>query len=94
MIEAELPGVNQDTLDIFVTGDKHLSIKGERKPQAADQGLWHRQERATGTFARTLTLPFEVDGDRVEAKLENGVLTLRLAKHQAAKPRKINVKAE
>jgi HSP20 family protein len=94
VVEAELPGINQEALEIFVTGDNELTIKGERKPGAPENGVWHRQERVSGTFTRTLTLPFEVDRDRVEARLENGVLMLKLAKHYSAKPRKINVKAE
>jgi HSP20 family protein len=93
-VEAELPGVDQNTLDILVTGDNQLTIKGERKPPVPEKGVWHRQERSFGQFTRSLTLPFEVDRDHVDARLENGVLILKLAKHYNAKPRKINVKAE
>ena len=56
--------------------------------------MWHRQERNFGQFTRTLTLPFAVDADKVEARLENGVLRIKLAKHESARPRKIEVKAE
>jgi HSP20 family protein len=56
-------------------------------------GAWHRQERGQGNFVRTLTLPTQVDAEKVEAKLEHGVLQLRLPKHEAAKPRKIVVKS-
>jgi HSP20 family protein len=58
------------------------------------KGIWHRQERGFGTFSRTLTLPFPVDPDKVDARLENGVLRVNLAKHESARPRKIQVKAE
>jgi len=91
-VEAELPGLNQDNLEILVEGDQ-LTVRGERKP-ATDEGRWHRQERAFGRFQRTLTLPVAVDADKVEARLEQGVLTLTLPKSEAAKPRKIAVKAE
>lgn len=93
-LEAELPGVEFKDLEIYVSGGNELTLKGERKPSVPEQGVWHRQERTFGVFSRSLTLPFPVDADKVEARLENGVLHIRLAKHEAAKPRKINVKAE
>jgi HSP20 family protein len=93
-VEAELPGVTQDNLEIYVTRGNQLTIKGERRPSVAEKGIWHRQERGHGTFVRVLTLPFAVNRDEVEARLENGVLAVKLAKHEAARPRKITVKAE
>jgi len=93
-VEAELPGLNLSDLEIFVAAANQLSLKGERKPVVPTQGVQHRQERGFGKFARTLTLPFPVDANKVEAKLENGVLQLKLAKHESAKPRKIVVKGE
>ena len=92
-VEAELPGLNLNDLEIFVTGNNQLTIKGERKPQLPEGGVRHRQERAHGTFVRVLTLPFPVDADKVDARFENGVLLVRLPKHEAAKPRKITVKS-
>jgi HSP20 family protein len=93
-VEAELPGLDLKDLEIYVTGGNQLTIKGERKQPAPDKGVWHRQERGFGAFSRSLTLPFNVDADRVEARFENGVLQVKLAKHESAKPRKITVKAE
>ena len=93
-LEAELPGVEFKDLEIYVTGGHELTLKGERRPVTPDGGIWHRQERSFGAFSRTLTLPFAVDPDKVDARLENGVLTIKLAKHESAKPRKIAVKAE
>jgi HSP20 family protein len=93
-VEAELPGLNLNDLEIFVTGGNQLTIKGERKRPEGVRGVWHRQERGFGSFVRTLTLPFAVDADKVNARLENGVLLVQLAKHASAKPRKIPVKAE
>ena len=55
--------------------------------------VWHRQERGAGNFTRTLTLPTMVDANKVEAKYENGVLWLTLPRSEAAKPRKIEIKA-
>lgn len=93
-VEAELPGLDMKDLEIYVTGGNQLTIKGERKQPVIEKGVWHRQERGSGSFSRTLTLPFPVDADHVEARFENGVLHVKLAKHESAKPRKITVKAE
>jgi HSP20 family protein len=80
-------------LEIYVTGQNQLTIKGERKPPLVEKGTLHRQERGFGTFVRGLTLPAPVDENKVEARFESGVLSIRLAKHEAAKPRKIEIKA-
>jgi HSP20 family protein len=93
-VEAELPGVELKDLEITVTGGNQLTVKGERRPLTPEKGVWHRQERGFGPFSRSLALPFHVDAEKVEARLENGVLTVRLAKHESARPRKITVKAE
>jgi HSP20 family protein len=90
--EAELPGLTHDDIEVFVEGDQ-LTLRGERKP-AEQEGRWHRQERGYGKFERTFTLPVQVNADQVQARLEQGVLTLTLPKSEAARPRKIAVKAE
>jgi HSP20 family protein len=92
--EAELPGLKLQDLEIYVTGPDQLTIKGNRKPVGPEKAVWHRQERGFGEFTRILTLPVPVDADQVEARLEHGVLTLRMAKSAEAKPKKIAVKAE
>lgn len=93
-VEAELPGLNLEDLEIYVTGGNQLTLKGDRKQTTAEKGVWHRQERGYGAFTRVLTLPFNVDADKVDARFENGVLLVQLAKHESAKPRKITVRAE
>jgi HSP20 family protein len=93
-VQAELPGLDLKDLEIYVTGGNTLTLKGSRTPTSPEKGVWHRQERVFGQFERPLTLPFIVDPDKVEARFENGVLTVKLAKHESARPRKINVKAE
>jgi HSP20 family protein len=93
-VEAELPGLDLKDLEIYVTGGNQLTLKGERKPCGAEKGVWHRQERTFGKFSRSLTLPFNVDADKVDARFENGVLLVKLPKHESAKPRKIQVKGE
>lgn len=92
--EAELPGLKLPDLEITVTGDNELALKGKREPTAPEKVAWHRQERGSGSFERVLTLPVRVDAAKVEARLENGVLTIKLAKSETAKPRKITVRAE
>jgi HSP20 family protein len=90
-VEAEIPGVAKDDLEIFAVGNE-LTLKGRRKAMEG-QLTYHRQERGTGEFTRVLTLPFDVNADRVEAVLNHGVLTVRLPKADTAKPKKITVKA-
>jgi HSP20 family protein len=92
-LEAELPGFELKDLEIYVTGGSQLSIKGKRQPSAPEKAQWHRQERGYGSFGRVLNLPFPVNPDKVDAKLENGVLSIELAKAESAKPRKIQVKS-
>jgi HSP20 family protein len=92
--EAELPGQKLPDLEITVTGDNCLTIKGERKEPAPEKVEWHRQERGIGSFERIIDLPVSVDASKVEARLENGVLFIKMAKSPQAKPRKILVKAE
>jgi HSP20 family protein len=93
-VEAELPGVEMSDLEIEVTGGNQLSLKGERKSPAVEKGSWHRRERGFGSFARLLDLPNQVDVDNVEARMQNGVLLIRLPKSEKARPRRIEVKAE
>jgi len=93
-VEAELPGMTQDSLEVFVSEGNQLTLSGERRPCDVANATWHRQERGYGKFSRTVTLPVLVEADKVEAKLEQGVLRLTLPKSPAAKPRKINVKGE
>lgn len=92
--EAEIPGLKLEDLEIYVTGTDQLTIKGNRKPGGPEKGAWHRQERAFGEFTRVLTLPVPVDADKVTARLEQGVLTLKMTKSALARPKKIAVKAE
>jgi HSP20 family protein len=91
-VEAELPGMTQDELHIFVSEGNQLTIAGERRPCTFEKAAWHRQERGYGKFQRTFPLPVRVDADTVEAHLEQGVLLVTLPKSVSARPRKITVK--
>jgi HSP20 family protein len=91
--EADLPGLDPATLEVFVTEGNQLTIQGERKAPELKGSAWVRQERPFGAFTRVIGLPALVDADKVEATYEFGVLRLALPKSEAAKPRKIAVKA-
>jgi HSP20 family protein len=89
--EAELPGMQLDHLEIYVTEENQLTIQGERRQPELDKGVWYGQERGFGQFSRTIRLPVKVDADKVEARFEHGVLFVTLPKSEAAKPRRISV---
>lgn len=90
-VRAELPGVQAEDLDIQVTGNS-LAVTGERKrTQDTEKVRYHRREREAGKFSRVIKLPGDVDGDNIQAKLKNGILTLVIPKAEASKPRQISV---
>jgi len=92
-VRAELPGVKADALDIQVTAN-NISISGERKIAEQEEGArYHRREREAGTFSRIIGLPGDVNTETVEAKLENGILTVSVPKAEAAKPKQISIKS-
>lgn len=90
VLQAFVPGVPRENLDVVVESD-HVRLSGERPQNGAEK--WHRRERLYGDFQRTVSLPVEVEGERAEAELHDGVLTLRLPKTPKALPRRIEVKA-
>jgi HSP20 family protein len=91
-VRAELPGVKPEDLDIQATANG-LSIAGERKIPAEDDGVkYHRRERESGSFARMISLPGEIDADKVDAGLSDGILTVTIPKAEIAKPKQIAVK--
>jgi HSP20 family protein len=92
-LTAELPGVDPADIDISVKDDV-VTISGERRPPEADeQTVWHRRERAYGRFSRVVQLPYRVDPNRVEARMSDGVLQIELHRPEADKPRRVEIKA-
>jgi len=89
-LEAELPGLSIDDVEILVKGNE-VTIAGERKLAQPEKANWHRRERTQGRFARTIALPWDVNEDAVRAMLRDGVLTVQLPKAESAKPKKIKV---
>lgn len=91
VLTAEVPGVDANSIDISVTGD-NLTLKGNRKTDVDEAKYsWHRRERATGEFTRTIQLPFKVEASGVEAKYANGILQIRLPRAEEEKPRRIEI---
>lgn len=91
--EAEIPGVSQGDLEVYAVGNE-LTIKGVRKSREGEDLAYHRRERGTGEFTRVITLPVDIEAEKVQASLRDGVLTVTLPKAEEARPRKIAVKAK
>jgi HSP20 family protein len=94
VVSALLPGVPVENLEMTVQSNT-LTLAGERKGQDAEEAsaTWHRKERGSGKFLRTIELPVDVDPDKVSAEYRNGILKVTLPKAEAAKPKRIEVKA-
>jgi HSP20 family protein len=90
-VEAEVPGVASDQIEVFIRHGTELTLQGERKPIGNETSNWLYRERGEGRFQRVLTLPVPVDAGKVEARLEHGVLRLVLPKTEAVKPHRIAV---
>ena len=88
VLSALVPGLNADDLNIQVLDDV-IRIEGEYK---LDDAQYLVRELPHGSFTRTLRLPAVIDADHVEAKIADGVLTLKLPKAESARPKKINIK--
>ena len=93
VLEAEMPGINADDVNISIENNI-LTLTGERRFEKKDEGdNFHRVERSYGSFTRSFTLPSTVSSENAQAEFENGVLRLKLAKREEAKPRRIEIKA-
>ncbi|AWK70431.1 hypothetical protein CBI38_01455 [Rhodococcus oxybenzonivorans] len=89
VVEAEVPGVPRENIDVNLSGNE-LSIEGEITERKR-VGLIRHQTRRTGQFRYRATLPGEVDGDKVAALLENGMLRVEIGKAEAARARRIEI---
>jgi len=90
VIITELPGVKASDLDIKVTGNA-IRIAGIKTVDYTEKASRHRRERMAGSFDRTITIPVEIDPERVKAELRDGVLALYLARAERDKPKSIKV---
>lgn len=92
IVEAELPGLKPEDIDISVQGNTLLITGEKRSEQEENRENYYHVERTWGSFRRSVALPTEVDVDRIEARHENGVLTIRMPKSERAKARRIQIK--
>jgi len=91
VLKADVPEVELKDIDVRVE-NQTLTLSGERKFEKEDTNKgYHRIERAYGQFTRTFTLPSTVDTEQVAAEYHNGVLTVKLPKKAAAKPRQVKI---
>lgn len=91
IVEAELPGAKAKDIDVSVAGAE-VTLAGQRKSPTQPDTTLSRRERPYGKFGRTITLPWEIDAEHVEAAFQDGVLTVRLTKSEKCRARKINVR--
>jgi HSP20 family protein len=92
VLRADLPGVEEKDLDIAVHNGV-LTVSGSRAAEERKEGeSYVLYERQYGSFSRSFALPDMADGERIDAALTNGVLTLTIGKKAEAKPRKIAIK--
>jgi len=89
-VDVEVPGVPADDLDVSVHGNR-VSVKGERKPVTREDATALRQEWGAYKFERTFELPVDIDAAGLEAKLDHGILHLKLQKSPGHKPQKVKV---
>ena len=93
-ITMDVPGMKPEEIDIEVVGNT-IRVRGEHKEEKEEKGrTFHRVERRTGSFVRSVDLPCAVKDDKVAAEYKEGVLKLTLPKCEEAKTRKIKVKAD
>jgi HSP20 family protein len=92
IVQYDLPGVDNDSIELTVEKNV-LSVRAERKWQPAEGDEVLANERVHGTFSRQLFLGDGLDTDRISARYENGVLTIRLPVAEKAKPRKVPIEA-
>jgi HSP20 family protein len=91
-VEAMAPGIDPHSLKLTVVHNT-LTISGEKEgaPSDVKPEAFHREERARGKFVRTITLPVEIDENKVNAEYKNGLLVITLPRAEKAKPKPIAV---
>ncbi len=91
VVTAEVPGVDPENIDITVDGPV-LTIKGSRaEPAVTKSAAAHRRERSYGTFARSVTLTYDVDAEKVQADCRDGILRIYLPHPETEKPKRIRI---
>lgn len=94
IITTEIPGVDPDSIDISVAGES-VTIRGSREPEKLSEGeTYHRRERWSGQFTKTIDMPFTIEKSKVEATFSKGILTIIAPRAEEEKPKKIAVKSD
>ncbi len=94
VVESTIAGVEPSDIDLDVSGES-ITIRGERhKRRSAEEGNYLFQECFWGKFSRSVILPEEIDAERAESSLKNGVLTIRLPKLHREKSKKVHIKVD
>jgi len=94
VIKSTIAGVSPEDIDISITNDM-ITIKGRRqKDEEVKEEDYYYQECYWGPFSRSVILPVDVEVDRADASMKNGILTIRLPKVEKVKTKKITIKAE
>jgi len=93
LLKAEVPGLSSDQIELQVENDV-LTLRGEQKSEQTDERNGYRRiERSYGSFVRSFVLPKGTNVDSIEASVDNGILSVKIPKVQAAAPRKLQVKS-
>jgi HSP20 family protein len=94
LFKADVPGIQDKDLEVTITGNR-LTVGGTREEEKEEQReRYYAYERNYGSFSRSFTLPDGADTDKLQASLEQGVLTVTVPKRPEVQPKKIAVKAE
>ena len=84
------PGIDAKTLDISIQRNL-LSVSGKREIPVNEEATYYRQERFSGEFRRVISLPEDVDPERVQAKYRDGIVQIRVERRESARPRQIQI---
>lgn len=94
IINAEVPGIKESDIDIKLE-DNVLTLKGKRESNSEEKNeKYHKVERFYGEFYRSFNIPTNIDAEKIEAKLKDGVLSINLPKTESAKPKQIKISNE
>jgi HSP20 family protein len=93
VVQVDLPGIDPKSVDVKLTGDR-LTLSGERKSDKSTDVTWLQREQVYGPFERTIQLPYQVNGKKVHATYENGVMNIELPKAEEFIGRQISVEVK
>ena len=90
MALVELPGVGKEAVEM-VYRDRQLTLRGTKRPTPSEGGELLKDETFTGAFEKSIPVPTEVDGEKIQAKFQDGLLTVRMPKMEKEKPRTVKI---